>query len=410
MTLPADSGFPRTLFTGRLVTAGTLTPDGAVAIEDGRVAYAGPLAQLPPDWSAVRPDPRVPSGATIVPGLIDSHLHGGAGGEFGQDGNAARRAIAEHRRHGSTTLIASLVSAGAPELVRATQTLGGLVASGELAGIHLEGPFIAAARKGAHDPDALRDGDPGLVDALAEAAAAGGAPGALRQMTFAPDRAGADQLPAALHRHGIRVAVGHTEADARVTERVLSAAADAAGAPAIVTHIFNAMPPIRGRAPGTAVGAIRAALRGAAVLEVVADGVHLSPDTVRMLFEVVGPGSITLISDAMAATGLPDGDYTLGGLPVTVADGTARLAGSGAIAGSVAHLADCLRWAVHTAGIDLADAVRSATATPAHTFGLDAGALAIGAVADVLVLDADLRPALVTLGRAEDRVRVAARH
>jgi N-acetylglucosamine-6-phosphate deacetylase len=129
-----------------------------------------------------------------------------------------------------------------------------------------------------------------------------------------------------------------------------------------------------------------------------------------MLFEVVGPGSITFISDAMAATGLPDGDYTLGGLPVTVADGAARLAGSGAIAGSVAHLADCLRWAVQVAGIDLADAVRSATATPAHTYGLDAGVLAIGAIADVLVLDADLRPALVTLGRAEDRVRVAARH
>lgn len=398
MTTDGDSGPTRTLLTGRLVTGGTTTHDGAVAIEDGTIAYAGPLADLPPNWSAVTPDPRVPTGATLVPGLVDSHLHGGAGGEFGVDPEAARTAIAEHRAHGSTTLIGSLVSAGASDLITATQTLSALVASGDLAGIHLEGPFIAAARKGAHDPDALRDGDPGLVDALAEAAAAVGAPGAIRHMTFAPDRAGADLLPAALHRHGIRVNVGHTEADATLTFDVLGRAAATAGAPSLVTHIFNAMPPIRGRSPGTAAGAIRAALRGDAVLEVVADGVHLSPDTVRMLFEVVGPGSINLISDAMAATGLPDGNYTLGGLPVVVADGTARLTSSGAIAGSVAHVADCLRWAVQTAGIDLADAVLAATGTPAKAFGLDVGHLVTGGVADVLVLDADLRPALVVAG------------
>jgi len=408
MTHLTEAPTLRTLFTGRLVTDGTLTPDGAVAIEDGRVAYAGPLAQLPVEWSEVRPDHRVPSGATIIPGLVDSHLHGGAGGEFGIDLEAARTGIAEHHRHGSTTLIGSLVSAGADDLVHATHTLGGLVASGELAGIHLEGPFIAAARKGAHDPGALRDGDPRLVEALAEAAETAGAPGAIRHLTFAPDRAGTHGLPATLHRHGIHVAVGHTEADAALTARVLRSAADATGGPAIVTHIFNAMPPIRGRAPGTAVGAIRAALGGAAVLEVVADGVHLSPDTVRMLFEVVGPESISLISDAMAATGLPDGDYTLGGLPVVVADGTARLTGSGAIAGSVAHLVDCLRWAVQTAGIDLADAVLAATATPAKTFALDAGTLVPGAVADIVVLDADLRPVLVTLGQAAGRLRIAA--
>ena len=187
MTTDGDSGPTRTLLTGRLVTGGTTTHDGAVAIEDGTIAYAGPLAELPPGWSAVAPDPRVPTGATLVPGLVDSHLHGGAGGEFGVDPEAARTAIAEHRAHGSTTLIGSLVSAGASDLITATQTLSALVASGDLAGIHLEGPFIAAARKGAHDPGALRDGDPGLVDALAEAAAAVGAPGAIRHMTFAPD-------------------------------------------------------------------------------------------------------------------------------------------------------------------------------------------------------------------------------
>ncbi len=380
------------LLAGRVVGE-TVIERGAVVLADGRIEYAGPLADLPPHFAGLAVDPALPQGATIVPGLVDTHVHGGGGGEFGSDAQGAEAAIAAHHRHGTTTLFASLVSATDDQLVAATRRLAGLVRDGRLGGIHMEGPFLAASRGGAHDQAALRDADVALVELLAETAREAGAPGAIRQWTFAPDRPGAQQLPEVFARLGIRVAVGHTAADAATTERVLREAAQRAGAPAIVTHIFNAMPPISGREPGAAAGAIRAARAGDAVLEVIADGVHLTADTVRMLFETVGPGAICLVSDAMAAAGLPDGDYRLGALPVVVTQGQARVVGSGAIAGSVAHLADCLRWAVQVAGIGLAAALRSASATPAHTYGLAAGSLAVGAPARLLVLDADLRPA-----------------
>lgn len=289
-------------------------------------------------------------------------------------------------------MFASLVTAPETDLVAATRQLAGWVRDGRLGGIHLEGPFLAQSRRGAHDLGALRDGDAALVERVVDAAADGGAPGAIRQMTIAPDRPGADRLPEVLGRLGIRVAVGHTDADATITERVLREAAQRSGAPAVVTHVFNAMPPIQGREPGAAAGAIRVAVAGDAVLEVIADGIHLAPDTVRMLFEVVGPASISLVSDAMAATGLPHGDYRLGPLPVRVSERGARVVDTDAIAGSIAHLADCVRWAVVVAGVPLPDAVRSATVTPAQTYGLDAGRIVVGGPARVLVLDADLRP------------------
>ena len=304
-------------------------------------------------------------------GLVDIHCHGGTGAELGSDEAGSRRAVAHHRSAGVGALVASLVSAPADTLADQVRRLAPLVADGTVAGIHLEGPFLAPERRGAHDPAALAVPDASLVDRLVEVAAAAGAPGALRHLTFAPELPGADALVRSLVRHGIRPSVGHTDADAPTTARTLAAVADLQGAPALVTHLFNGMPPMHHRAGGPVAAALAAAARGEAVVELIGDGVHVASEVVRMVFETVGPEHVALVSDAMAATGLGDGRYTLGGLEVEVADGTARTLSTGAIAGGTATLADVVRWCVDVAGLTTEDVVTAASTTPARAVGLD---------------------------------------
>lgn len=301
--------------------------------------------------------------------LVDLHCHGALGHEFGRDVGGSSAAAAHHRAAGVGSLVASLVSGTPDTLVAQVATLAPLVASGELAGIHLEGPFLSEVRRGAHDPSVLTDPDLALVDVLASTCAEAGAPNALVQWTFAPERARSGELVTALARHGILPAVGHTDATASEVAQSLGDIADACGRPPLVTHLFNGMPPFHHRAGGPVAAALAAAGRGDAIVELIADGVHLAPDVVRMVFETVGPQHIALVSDAMAATGLGDGNYMIGTLEVDVADGVARLAdggsGRGSIAGSTSTLADCVGWAIDVAGLPEADVLTAATTTPA---------------------------------------------
>ena len=380
--------------TGRLVTASTVVQDGVVVVEGDAIRYAGPASELPVAWRDVPVVDLGPGRPTLLPGLVDAHCHGGAGGEFGAAADSAATAVRHHHESGTTTVLGSLVSASADEMVAGVRTCAALVARGELAGIHLEGPFLSYERRGAQDPAALIDVDPALVDAALLAAESAGAPGAVAQMTFAPERRGADRLPALLGGHGILPALGHTDCDAATAWSSLRAALDSAprGGRPLVTHVFNGMPPLHHRAPGPLAACLAQAGRGEAVLEVIGDGVHLAAETVRMLFDLVGPQAICLITDAMAASGMPDGSYTLGGRDVLVADRTARLAAGGSIAGGVATLLDVVRWCVAEAGIPVLDAVTAASATPAHTLGLTGvGSLAAGQRADVVVVDDDLQ-------------------
>ena len=378
---------------GRLVSSSTVVEEGAVVVEGDSIRYAGPVAGLPAPW---RDRPVVDTGTdrqTLQPGLVDVHCHGGAGGEFGAAADPAATAARHHHAHGSTSLVASLVSAAAAEMVAGVRTCAALVAGGDLAGIHLEGPFLSHERRGAQDPAALTDVDPAFVEEVVGAAETAGAPGAVAQMTYAPERRGADRLPVLLGGHGILPALGHTDCDAETAWSSLRSARAAAprGGRPLVTHVFNGMPPLHHRAPGPVAACLAQAARGEAVLEVIGDGVHLAGGTVRMLFDLVGPGAICLVTDAMAASGMPDGSYTLGGRAVTVADRTARLADGGSIAGGVATLLDVVRWCVAEAGVPLADAVTAASVTPARTTGLTGvGSLEAGERADVLVVDDDL--------------------
>ncbi len=232
-------------------------------------------------------------------------------------------------------------------------------------------------------PAALRAATPDAVAALLEAGA-----GTIRQVTLAPELPGAAEAIRTFVDAGVAVAVGHTDADAEATRAAFEAGAT------ILTHAFNAMPPLHHRAPGP-VGAATADPR--VTLEVIADGVHVDPELIRILF-AAAPGRIALITDAMAAAGARDGRYTLGELEVDVVDGVARVAGTSTIAGSTLTQDAALRVALK-AGIDLPSAVDALTRAPAEAIGVDdrLGILREGFAADAVLLDAALAPRAVWL-------------
>lgn len=370
---------------GRVVIPGEVLEDGVVVVTD-RIDFVGTVRDFSHDVGGCElPDPI----GTLLPGLVDAHCHGGGGASFtvGREEEVSS-AAAHHLSHGTTSVVASAVT-DAPERMLATvRTAAQAAARGEVAAIHLEGPFLSSARCGAQDPRHLRYPDPGLARELVQAG-----DGHVRVMTLAPELPGAEALIGLLHEHGVVAAVGHTEADAATTARVMSMPGNG-----LATHLFNGMPPLHHRAPGPVGGALAAAAQVGARVELIADGVHLADETVAMLFAMLGPDRIVLVTDAMAAAGMPDGEYRLGPQDVNVVGGVARLRGDDdfqmSIAGGTSRLVDVVRRVVQFAGVGLADAVRSASTVPASVLGLEAelGSLRAGLRADVLVVDDDLRP------------------
>ncbi|RMI27768.1 N-acetylglucosamine-6-phosphate deacetylase [Nocardia stercoris] len=372
-----------TVLRGRVVTlteAGEFA-DGVVSFAGPRLDYVGPATE----FAGELPEP---AERIVLPGLVDVHCHGGGGFGFPEaDLDGVAVAANFHRAHGTTTLVGSLVSATEAELRERIDVLGAAVATGLLAGIHLEGPFISPHRRGAHDPHRIRPGDPAVLARLLDYAG-----GRIASVTVAPETAGFDALAQVLAAANVVLSLGHTEAG---YER--SVAALRQGGRVSVTHLFNAMPGLAHRDPGFLTAALAAAGRGEVVAEVIADGVHLADGTVRMLFDTVGPSNLALVTDAMAAAGRPDGRYRLGGLDVVVRDGVSRLYdpdGRGPIAGGTAAASDVLRRTVFHAGVGLTAAATAAAATPARLLGLagEVGALRPGMRADLLVTDHDLNP------------------
>jgi N-acetylglucosamine-6-phosphate deacetylase len=368
------------------ISGRVVTPEGI--IEDGAVTVAGAtIADIGPAGTGVGAS--VHRGHWLVPGFVDIHVHGGGGYTFTTgDAEQARRAAAFHLARGTTTLLASLVSAPFELMLAATKTFAPLVEDGVLAGIHFEGPYLSAARCGAQNPDYLRD--PSTAE-LTELLGTGG--GAVRLITIAPERAGALAAIELLVRRGVVAAIGHTDASYEQTLAGIAAGAT------VGTHLFNGMRPVHHRQPGPIL-----ALLGApsVTCELIADGVHLHDGALAFAGAVAGPDRAALVTDAMAAAGMGDGEYELGGQPVTVAGGVARLAGSGpdgAIAGSTLTMDAALRRAVAT-GLSLVDASRMASGTPAAAIGLGGtvGALRPGLRADLVELSADLQVVRVMRG------------
>jgi len=395
----ATPGSPgRELLRGDLVSSGRRHDDALVLVEGDRIAWTGPAASWPGPVTEL-PDPA--SGRLILPGLVDVHCHGAAGHGFPEaDADGMRAACDHHLRHGTTTLLGSLVSAPADDLERRIRALLPLVASGELAGIHLEGPFLSVARCGAQDPRSIVPGEPDTLRRLLDAGQ-----GAIRSVTLAPETTRLAELLDLLTAADVTPSLGHTDASAAQTSAAIAAARGRLGA----THLFNGMPPLQSRAPGPVGACLAAAARGAMVVELIGDGVHLADETVAMVFDLVGAEGIALVTDAMAAAGMPDGRYPLGPMTVDVVAGVARLASepgtTGAIAGGTARLVDVLRRTVHDAGVPLPAAVTAATATPARLLGLDSevGDVVPGRRADLLITDDELTPrAVLRAGRWVD--------
>lgn len=375
-----------------LADARVVTPaevlDGWVRIDGDRIGALGEGAPPADHGEVHRLD-----GATVVPGFVDLHLHGGGGASV-TDGDPAevRRALAFHRRHGTTRALASLVTAPLEHLLAAARGVAEAVAEegGGLAGCHLEGPFLASAHRGVHDPSQLLAPDPSTLDRLLEAAA-----GTVRVVTLAPEQPGGLDLVRQVVAAGAVAAVGHTAATYDQAVAAVEAGAR------LATHLCNGMRPLHHREPGAALALLE---HPAVVCELINDGTHLHDGIIRTAFAVAGPERLALITDAIAATGLPDGDHVLGRTAIRVSDGTARAADTGSLAGSTLTLAAAVRNTVLHSGLPLAVAVTAATATPARVLGIAdrVGTLEPGKEADLVVLDDDLRVnAVMVAGRWE---------
>jgi N-acetylglucosamine-6-phosphate deacetylase len=365
---------------GRVATPDGVLDPGWVLVDDGKISSVG--SGEPP----TRPGATVTdaSGSWVLPGFVDIHCHGGGGAAFtSADPAHVREVVDAHTAHGTTTMLASLVTRPVPELVEQVATLADLVQDGLVAGVHLEGPFLSAARCGAHDPAILRPPDPVSVDALLAAGR-----GTIRMVTVAPELEGAVPAVKRLVDSGVIAAIGHTDALADDVVPAVDAGAS------VATHLFNGMRPLHHREPGP-IGVLLDDER--VTVELICDLVHLHPTVVRLAARHAGAGRTVLITDAIAAAAAGDGVYDIGGLEVNVTDGVPTLAGGGSLAGSTLTMDAAFRNLVQSCGLGVLEAVVAAATRPAELLGLGnvTGRLAAGYAADVVLLDDALHPVSV---------------
>lgn len=332
------------------------------------------------------------AGNYLIPGLVDVHFHGCSGYDFSDGTRKGLTAIGAYElQNGITSICPAVMTLPWEELISVCKTAYayteervGKDSGARLCGIHLEGPFLSMEKKGAQNPAFLRKPDVEEFRCLQEAAH-----GLVRLITIAPELEGAQDF---IRRLGgeVHISVGHTACDYDTAYQAFSLGADH------VTHLFNAMSQFTHRAPGV----FGAAYDAEHVMpELICDGIHVAPAALRLAFRVFGEERVVFVSDSMRATGMPEGEYSLGGLPVTVKGKLAALK-NGTISGSVTNLMDCMRTAV-SMGIPLEAAVRCATYNPAKAIGVDdlCGSIAAGKYGDCVILSKeDLSTQKVILG------------
>ncbi|ERG64110.1 hypothetical protein L332_06545 [Agrococcus pavilionensis RW1] len=357
---------------GRALLEGVLVPDAWLEFEGGVITAVG---QGAPPRAADIDLPR----ATLAPGFVDLHCHGAVGSAFDDDAPDWDAVLGFHAAHGTTRQAVSLVTAPLDALVpRVRAAAARAAADPAVLGVHLEGPFLADSHRGAHDPAALAAPTADAVDRLLEAG-----DGHVLQVTIAPELPGALEAIARFSAAGVRVAVGHTGADAATARAAFHAGAT------LLTHACNGMPPMHHRSPGPLAAAL---LDERVTLEAIADGEHVAAEMLGLLARSA-PGRLALITDAMAAAGMPDGAYRIGSLDVRVEDGLPRLAEGGSIAGSTLTLDRAVRVLVE-AGAPLEAALDAASRAPADAIGrADLGRIEVGATADLVALDERLEVA-----------------
>ena len=320
------------------------------------------------------------SGCYVIPGLVDVHFHGCVGEDFSDASPEGLQQMADFELSQGVTYICpagmtlpedQLTAICRNAAAHRAKNAGGA----QLVGLHLEGPFLSTAKKGAQNGDFLHDPDSAMLRRLQKAAE-----GCVKLVTVAPEQPGAMDFIRAAVADGIAVSVGHTTADYDTAAAAFAAGADHA------THLYNGMPPLHHRSPGV----IGAAFDDPKVqVELICDGIHIHSSVVRATFRLFGAERVILISDSLRATGMPDGQYPFGGQEIEVHGNRATILGHPeTLAGSVTSLMGCLRQAV-AFGVPLADAVRAASYNPARSIGIDrqAGSLDTGKEASLILLD-----------------------
>ena len=375
---------PTTLIhAGRALTPSTEIQDAGILIRDGEISAIGPRSSmsLPPGAQEIRA-----SDKTAIPGFIDVHIHGAGGRDVMEGSVDALRVISRKvSEYGTTSIVATTVTASADETVRAIEGITSYIAHqhetaesrAHVLGIHFEGPFISKERRGVHPSQWIQLPSADLLNRLVKAAA-----GNARMLTIAPEVLGAAPCIDAARSAGLVVSMGHTDATYEQARAAIARGASSA------THLYNAMRPFSHRDPGV-IGAVLTTPEINA--ELIADGIHVEEAAMKLVLLAKGPEHITLVSDGLSATGMPDGKYMLGSLEVTVSGGVCRDA-NGVLAGSTLTLDRALRNIV-ALGVPLPKAVRMLTLNPATLLGIEfkKGVLRVGADADVLLLDESLR-------------------
>jgi N-acetylglucosamine-6-phosphate deacetylase len=373
------------LRAGRAFTPTTEIADAGILIREDVLEAIGPRAgmQLPAGAREIDATDK-----TAVPGFVDVHIHG-AGGHDVMEGSAAALVEVTQMvaKHGTTSIVATTVTASPDDTCRSVEGIAQYIAKqqqtqdprAEVLGIHFEGPFLSASRRGVHPPEWLKLPSAELLEKFLRAAA-----GNARILTIAPELLGAAPCIDAARKVGLVVALGHTDATYEQARAAIARGARHA------VHVYNAMRPFSHRDSGV-IGAVLTSPEVSA--ELIADGVHVDEAAMRLLLQAKGPGHVILVSDGTAATGMPDGQYTLGKFEVTVSGGVCRNA-EGKLAGSTLTLDRALRNIV-ALGVPLADALRMLTLNPATLLGIEfkKGALRAGADADVVLLDERLKVA-----------------
>lgn len=383
------------IFARRAFTPRREITDAVIVVDGQKIVGVGPRDRVAIPASASRREAR---GLTIVPGFVDVHIHG-AGGRDVMEGVPEALAAVTHTvaRRGTTSLVATTVTASEERTCQATAGVAAWMRSepsvsdsrtpqAEILGVHFEGPFISAARRGVHPLEWIVPPSIGLFERFRHAAQ-----GAARILTLAPELPGALDLVVAACAAGCVVSLGHTDASYAQAMAAIDRGARHA------THVFNAMRPFTHRDSGV-IGAVLASPLVTA--ELIADGVHVDEGAMRMLLAAKNSCNVILVSDGTSATGMPDGKYQLGSLEVTVSGGVSRGV-DGQLAGSTLSLDRALRNMV-TLGVPFSDALAMLTENPARLLGLEArkGVLAPGADADLVLLDEQMQVvAVMTRGR-----------